>query len=568
MNNWEELNKESITNSEQLAKECDVDKQEIREVIRKYPICISKYYLGLIKEKDDPIWKQCVPDGKEVNDIYGLIDPLHEDEDSPVPGLTHRYPDRVLLLVSNRCAMYCRFCTRKRKVGDPFKAIFKDQMMKGIDYIREHKEVRDVVLSGGDPFMLKDERIEFILRELRKIEHVELIRIGTKVPCTLPHRITPELCEILKRYGPLFINVHFNHPRELTDESRKALGMLVDSGLTVCNQSVLLKGVNNSSEIMKELTYGMMKARVIPYYVYQADLTRGTDHFRTKIKDSLEIMSNMRMFETGLPTPHYIIDAPGGGGKIPLVPDFDAEKSGKEKLFVFRGPSDVERLKNREDVDVILVKSDIDTAVEHIPAIRELKKDSIIVINSRLVSKNPEKVTPELCEALSKHHPIFVNTDFSHANELTDECQKAVSMLKNSGVVVCNNNTVYKGENDNPVVIRELMHKLVKIGVKPSYLTFDPTGNSVKSKTRNCMKLIKSLRGFTSGLAVPHFTIGTNGDRVLVGPNYVIDQDEDKIILQNYASKIYEYPDPIDEPCNANFAEAAKIPEGAAVTEK
>ncbi|MDP2750428.1 MAG: KamA family radical SAM protein [Nanoarchaeota archaeon] len=552
MPEWEELLKESITNSERLARNCNVvEKQEIREVIRRYPLCINKYYFNLIKEKNDPIWNQCIPHINEITDKHGLVDPLHEEEDSPVPGLTHRYPDRVLLLVSNRCAMYCRFCTRKRRVGDPFKAIFKEQTMKGIDYIREHKEVRDVVLSGGDPLLLKDERIEFILKELRKIEHVEIIRIGTKVPCTLPQRITPELCQIISKYHPVFVNVHFNHPRELTEESKNALKMLVDAGIPVGNQTVLLRDVNDNKEVMKELTYGLMKTGVYPYYIYQADLTKGTDHFRTKVKDSLEIINNLRMFEADLPTPYYIIDAPGGGGKIPLIPDYEKTNENQE-IVKIKSDEDIQKLKNK-DVQVIILKSDIDDLTK-IAEVRALNKEAILVINSKIISENPEKITQEACVELKKNTPLFINTCFNRADQINETTEKAIAMMKDNGLVLCNNTTVYKGENDNPIVIRELMHKLLKLRIKPSYIAFDSNGNSVKTKTRNCMKLIKSLRGFTSGLAVPHFAIENNGEKVIVGPNYVIDQDSDKIILQNYAGKIYEYPEPIlDESCNGNL---------------
>jgi len=218
--------------------------------------------------------------------------------------------------------MYCRFCTRKRAVGRPLKRITMNDILKGIEYIRVHKEVRDVILSGGDPLLLKDEVLEDIIRRIRNIRHVEIIRIGTRVPCTLPQRITPELCNMLKKYHPLYINTHFNHPREITSESKRACEMLADAGIPLGNQSVLLKGVNDNPEVMKELVHKLLMMRVKPYYLYQTDPARGTDHFRTKIKVGLDIIRELRGFTSGMAVPQFIIDAPGGGGKIPLLPEY------------------------------------------------------------------------------------------------------------------------------------------------------------------------------------------------------------------------------------------------------
>src|SRR3989344_8273540 len=219
---WEGLLGKSIVNEEQLSKisKINIKKGDIKQVIKNYPMSINPYYLSLIKNENDAIWKQCIPDIKEIKDEFGFEDPLNEEENSPVYGLTHRYPDRVLLLISNRCAAYCRFCTRKRKVGIAYKTMTRENILKGIEYIKQHKEIRDVILSGGDPLLLKDSDIEFILKKIREIKHVEIIRIGTRVPCTLPQRITPELCAMLKKYHPLYINTHFNHPSEITAISK------------------------------------------------------------------------------------------------------------------------------------------------------------------------------------------------------------------------------------------------------------------------------------------------------------------------------------------------------------
>ncbi len=332
---WRELLKKSIVDEQQLDSVCkgDVRKETVADVIKKYPMRINPYYLSLIQKKDDPIWKQCIPDEAELNDIRGMPDPLCEERDSPVTGLVHRYPDRVLLMVSNNCAMYCRFCTRKRRVGNPFKRITKEQIMGGIQYIQFHPEVRDVILSGGDPFLLSDIYLEFILKELKKIPHVEMIRIDTRTPCALPQRITPELCNMLKKYHPLFINTHFNHPSEITDDSIKACEMLADAGIPLGNQSVLLKGVNDSPEVMKKLMHGLLKMRVKPYYIYMPDLVKGTSHFRPRLEEGLKIIHALRGFTSGVAVPQLIIDAEGGKGKIPILPDYIVEKTGDKIVF-------------------------------------------------------------------------------------------------------------------------------------------------------------------------------------------------------------------------------------------
>ncbi|MFH1276543.1 MAG: KamA family radical SAM protein [Candidatus Woesearchaeota archaeon] len=332
---WKEFLQKSIITTEQLDASCkgDIKKEMLAEVIKKYPMRINPYYLSLIRKKDDPIWKQCVPDKRELEDLKGVPDPLCEERDTKVPGLVHRYPDRALLLVSNQCAMYCRFCTRKRKVGDPFKRISKEQIMLGVDYIKNHPEVRDVILSGGDPLLLSDSYLESILKELRAIPHLDIIRIGTRVPCALPHRVTPELCEMLKKYHPLYINVHFNHPHEITEESSKACNMLANVGIPLGSQTVLLKGVNDNPETMKKLMQLLLKMRVKPYYIYMPDLVQGTNHFRPKLEKGLEIIRAIRGHTSGMAVPQLIIDAQDGKGKIPILPDYIVEKK-EDKIIL------------------------------------------------------------------------------------------------------------------------------------------------------------------------------------------------------------------------------------------
>jgi lysine 2,3-aminomutase len=256
-----------------------------------------------------------------------MKDPLHEDRDSPVKGLTHRYPDRVLFLVSNNCAMYCRHCTRKRKVGDPEQVPSKQQIIQGIRYIEDHSEVRDVLLSGGDPLMLPDDYLDWILTELNSIPHVEVVRIGSRIPVVLPYRITDGLVNILKKHHPLWLNTQFNHPREFTLSSREALRKLADAGIPLGNQSVLLAGVNDCPQIIKNLNQKLVQNRVRPYYLFQCDLSEGLSHFRTPIGRGIEIMESLVGHTTGFAIPRYVVDAPGGGGKIPVMPNYVLSQS-------------------------------------------------------------------------------------------------------------------------------------------------------------------------------------------------------------------------------------------------
>jgi lysine 2,3-aminomutase len=296
------------------------------KIVEKFPMSITPYYLSLINTADignDPVFKQSFPVINEL-DIQStdMSDPLHEDKDSPVPGLTHRYPDRVLMLVSNICSMYCRHCTRKRRVGDQDTIPDRAQIEKCIDYIKKTPQVRDVLLSGGDPFLLSDEYLDWILTELRKIEHVEVVRIGTRTPVVLPYRITDDLVNMLKKHHPLWINTHFNHPRELTNSSRIALSKLADAGIPLGNQSVLLAGVNDCPRIMRSLVQKLVYNRVRPYYLYQCDLSEGLSHFRTPVGKGIEILESLIGHTSGFCVPTYVIDAPGGGGKIPVMPNY------------------------------------------------------------------------------------------------------------------------------------------------------------------------------------------------------------------------------------------------------
>ncbi len=322
MDSWQQSLKNSITSPQQLAQHFPVDIDALGEVAARYPMRITPYYLGLIREPGDPIWRQCVPDPKELAEDNLLVDPLNEENLSPVASLVHRYPDRALFLVAGTCASYCRFCTRKRKVGRCAMSLPVEELYRGIDYIARTPQIKDVLLSGGDPLMLSDGVLEDLLGRLRSIPHVEVIRIGSRVPVTLPGRITSELCEMLRRFHPLYLNTHFNHPRELTAEAEQACTRLADAGIQLGNQTVLLKGVNDEAGIMAELLRGLLRMRVRPYYLHQMDLACGTGHFRTRVEQGLEILRLLRGQVSGLAIPHYVIDLPGGKGKVPILPDY------------------------------------------------------------------------------------------------------------------------------------------------------------------------------------------------------------------------------------------------------
>ncbi len=310
--------------------------EKLKKVGEIYPIRINSYFLNLIKGPHDPLWKQVVPTIEELDDLIDgeslLSDPLNEEGDMPVPELIHRYPDRVLLMINNQCPIVCRFCTRKRKIGFPG-IVTRETLRQGIEYIRNNPEIRDVIMSGGDPLLIPDKELDRILGELRSIPHLEIIRIGTRVPGALPARITENLCSILKKYHPLYFNMHFNHPAEITPEVEKACAMLADTGIPLGSQTVLLKGVNDNVEVMKELMLKLLKNRIKPYYIYQADMTEGTDHFRTSVQKGLDILKDLMGHISGMAVPYFVIDAPGGGGKVRLLPNSVVEHNADEVVI-------------------------------------------------------------------------------------------------------------------------------------------------------------------------------------------------------------------------------------------
>ncbi|HOJ88115.1 MAG TPA: lysine 2,3-aminomutase [Pseudothermotoga sp.] len=327
-NDWHWQLSNRIMDLETLQKVVNLTEQEregVKHSLKFLRMAITPYYATLMDPDNAkcPVRMQAIPTVKELNiSSEEMTDPLHEDVDSPVKGLTHRYPDRVLLLVTDQCSMYCRHCTRRRFAGETDAPLPDEYLNKAIEYIRGNSKIRDVLLSGGDPLTLSTEKLENIISRIREIKHVEIIRIGTRVPVVLPMRVTEELVNMLKKYHPIWLNTHFNHPKEFTEQSTKALSMLADAGIPLGNQSVLLKGINDCPQIMKKLVHELVKNRVRPYYIYQCDLSRGLSHFRTTVAKGIEIIEYLRGHTSGFAVPTFVIDAPGGGGKIPVEPQY------------------------------------------------------------------------------------------------------------------------------------------------------------------------------------------------------------------------------------------------------
>lgn len=334
---WQLRNRITTVNQlEKIIHLSEKEKQEISLCLQKFRMAITPYYASLMDPEDPkcPIRMQAVPTINEMHILpYELEDPLDEDRDSPVNNIVHRYPDRVLFLVTRMCSMYCRHCTRRRTVGEEDFAISDEEIDAAVDYIAKNRAIRDVLISGGDPLTLSDGKLEKIIAKLREIDHVEIVRIGTRVPVVLPMRITPGLLNMLKKYHPIWINTHFNHPKEITPESIRACTDIVDAGIPLGNQSVLLRGINDNTETMKELLLKLVKMRVRPYYVYQCDLSQGLGHFRTEVEKGIEIMSNLTGYISGFAVPKFVIDSPHGGGKIPINPEYVISADGDEIIM-------------------------------------------------------------------------------------------------------------------------------------------------------------------------------------------------------------------------------------------
>jgi lysine 2,3-aminomutase len=360
-NDWRWQLRHRITTYEQLKEILDLTPEEIEGIKHskgRLALAVTPYFASLMDPNNPncPIRRQAIPRIEEFHlSKNDMVDPCGEDKDSPVPGLVHRYPDRVLLLVTDQCAVYCRYCTRRRLVGSNERSITQGNFEEVLKYLKSHRKVRDVLLSGGDPLLLENERLEEILSRLRALPHIELLRIGTRVPVTLPQRITGGLVRMLKKYHPLMISIHFTHPKEITEAVRRACNELADGGIPLGSQTVLLKGINDKPYIMKKLVQELLKIRVRPYYIYQCDLAMGTEHFRTSVATGIQIIEKLRGYTTGYAVPTYVVDAPGGGGKIPLQPDYVVSRGkGKialrnyeGKIFEYSEPNIIEFKKTR-----------------------------------------------------------------------------------------------------------------------------------------------------------------------------------------------------------------------------
>jgi lysine 2,3-aminomutase len=334
-NDWHWQQRERVTRLDQLEKVVHLTAEERRAVVEsdaEFHMGITPYYAALMDPDDPscPIRLQSVPTMGELQIAAAdLEDPLAEERDMPVPGITHRYPDRVLFYTTHNCPVYCRHCTRKRKVSDPTSAAAKKQIEDSLAYIEQHREIRDVVISGGDPLSLSDERLDYILGRLRAMPHVEIFRLGTRNLVTLPQRVTEDFAYVLRRHHPVYVNTHFNHPRECTAEAFDAARRLADAGCVIGNQMVLLKGVNDDPEVVKELNHRLLLMRIRPYYIYQCDLAKGISHFRTPVEAGIRIIEHLRGHTSGLAVPQFVVDAPGGGGKIPVNPEYVVSHEGK-----------------------------------------------------------------------------------------------------------------------------------------------------------------------------------------------------------------------------------------------
>ncbi|MFC1674853.1 KamA family radical SAM protein [Candidatus Omnitrophota bacterium] len=344
---WEDWHwqlKNRISSRDDLAKIVKLTPEEekgLKKASGRLSLAITPYWATLIDPQNPncPLRRQAVPVGAESTvSPHEMVDPCAEDRDSPAPHLVHRYPDRVLLLATDHCATYCRHCTRRRLVGDHKEDNSPSRFDKAIEYIRSNRKIRDVLISGGDPFILEDDQIEDILKKLRSISHLEFLRIGTRTPVTLPQRITEKLVSMLKKYSPIWVSIHFNHYKEITKRCKSACEMLADSGIPLGSQSVLLKGINDRPSTMRRLMHELLKIRVRPYYIYQCDPVRGTQHFRTPVATGINIMEKLRGHTSGYAVPVYVIDGPGGGGKIPVSPNYMlSQAKGKYVLRNFRG---------------------------------------------------------------------------------------------------------------------------------------------------------------------------------------------------------------------------------------
>jgi glutamate 2,3-aminomutase len=337
-NDWKWQLKNRIKSASMLGKIVNLteeEREEIEKVEKIYSWAVSPYYCSLMeKDMEGPIRRMAIPSIEELHDECGILDPMKEELTNPAGSITRRYPDRLIINVTSECGAYCRFCQRRRNIGSRYGMILKAKIQESIDYVRENREIRDVLITGGDPLTLDDNVLEWVISSIRAISHVEIIRLGTRMPVYLPMRITDALCEMLKKYHPIYINTHFNHPVEISMESKRAVEKLVNSGVVMGNQMVLLNGVNNDKYIVKRLNHELLKIRIRPYYIFHTKSVKGTSHFKVKLDEGLEIMDYLRGYTSGLAVPYYIVNAPGGLGKVPMLPQYLGEKG--EGYFTIR----------------------------------------------------------------------------------------------------------------------------------------------------------------------------------------------------------------------------------------
>ena len=400
---WQVRNRiETLEQLKKLVKLTPEEEEGVRESLKTIRMAITPYYLSLINPDDpnDPVRMQSIPTANElIVSPEDQLDPLSEDEDSPVPGLTHRYPDRVLFLITDMCSMYCRHCTRRRFAGQKDASSPRERIDKAIEYIERTPEVRDVLLSGGDALMVPDSTLEYIFQRLRAIPHVEIIRIGSRTPVVMPQRITQELVDMIKKYHPVWLNTHFNHPNEVTPESKAACERMANAGIPLGNQSVLLRGINDCPHIMMHLVHELVKMRVRPYYIYVCDLSRGIGHFRTPVSKGIEIMENLRGHTSGFAVPTFVVDAPGGGGKIPVMPNY----------VVSQGPNHVV-LRNFEGVITTYTEPKNYVSECHCPECEKERQDGVAsLLAGKQLALEPQGLlrherNRKRCEAMQKEN--------------------------------------------------------------------------------------------------------------------------------------------------------------------
>ncbi len=355
-NDWHWQLKNRIKDVKSLKRFINLTEKEYEDIVavsNVYRWAISPYYLSLINQEDkfDPIRLLAIPTALELKGNHYQLDPMGEEYTNPCGTITRRYPDRLIINVTNECAMYCRHCQRRRNIGTKDRATPRSEIIKSMDYIRNNEEIRDVLLTGGDPFTLSNQTLEWILKELKAIPHVEFIRIGTRTPVTMPQRITDKLCTMLKKYHPIYINTHFNHPLEITERSKLACEKLANAGIPLGNQAVLLNGINNDKFVMRCLNQELLKIRVKPYYIFHAKKVKGTSHFHTSVDDGLEIMEHLRGYTSGLAIPTYIVNAPLGKGKTPILPEYLISR-GKDYIMIRTWEGNVIHYENHPTIDL------------------------------------------------------------------------------------------------------------------------------------------------------------------------------------------------------------------------